>query len=461
METKINFLTIIFLVAHISFGVTYTSIADGDWDDETFWDKNGAPTNILQKGDVVIVNHKINITEDIDIAGILTINQNAILTTNSAKKIKSITGTLMNNGTIEIKQITEVSGHFTNTNVISLEGELNFNGNSALIFTNSGTLKATKFRDEGKGYPEGINTSIFSNTGLIAVHSEFKFDGFLTNEGILKAKKLHINGELCNKGTVSAAEVYLLGGNIRCKGSLIIEECSNGNNIRVEVNNERVAKPSIAEQNLCCNDNITVPIFDFRDELDGNIIDSTTFQTCNVFLPVKWGNVKGIVEKSDVKLVWSTMQEINNAYFEIEKSVDGDHFITVGEIKGGGNTNKLAKYEYYDYDIFNDVYYRVKQIDSNGKYSYSKAIHVISSYSNHHITVYPNTAHHYLNIIGELDIHDMKIVDADGNEYYSKEDFNLYEGLHIELNDLNISKGTYFIHLPYGNKNIVEKVVFN
>ncbi len=175
-------------------------------------------------------------------------------------------------------------------------------------------------------------------------------------------------------------------------------------------------------------------------------------------ISVKWGNTEAILENNDVKLVWSTIQEINSAYFEIEKSVDGDHFITVGEIKGGGNTNKLAKYEYYDYDIFNDVYYRIKQVDINGIASYSKLIHIVSSYSNHHITIYPKPAHHYLNIIGELNIHTLKIVDVEGTEYYSQTDFNLYEGLHIELQNLNMKPGTYFVHLSYGRKSIVERI---
>jgi cytoskeletal protein CcmA (bactofilin family) len=458
MKRNILLTLAFFIVCYVSFGTTYTSIADGDWDDDAFWDANGAPPNTLPAGDIVIVDHVIDIDADIEIAGTMTVN--GTLTTSNAKKIGEMTGTFTNNGTITIKQIEKVDGNFTNNGTITLTNEFKFDGNASWTFTNSGSITATKFKDDGGGYPDGsgtgglMTTLLNTSTGTMNLSNEFKFDGAFTNEGDIQTAKLHVDGDLCNKGTITTTgEVQIHGGTVSCTGTMTVD-CS----AVFKFKSGDQGDPSFSGQNLCCS-NSNEPTITFDGSLDGNVIDSSSVSICSVVLPVKWADVKVIVEQSDVKLEWSTYEEINNAYFEIEKSVDGSHFISVGEVQGSGNTNQVTQYEYYDYDIFNDVYYRLKQVDVDGKSSYSKVIHVVSSYSNHHITVYPNPTQDYLNIIGELDIHTMKIVDSNGKEYYSKHDFNLYEGIHIELKELNMPKGVYFIYLQHEGQNIIEKVV--
>lgn len=65
---------------------------------------------------------------------------------------------------------------------------------------------------------------------------------------------------------------------------------------------------------------------------------------------------------------WTTATEINNDYFELEKSDDAINFVSLGTIKGGGNSHQMKEYQYTDYEPSNKtVYYRLKQVDFDGK----------------------------------------------------------------------------------------------
>ncbi len=96
-------------------------------------------------------------------------------------------------------------------------------------------------------------------------------------------------------------------------------------------------------------------------------------------LPVEWLSFKGTLDGSTAKLEWSVASEKNNSGFAVERSIDGLTFTEIGFIKGNGNHNVVTSYGYSDEGIMNQtkvVYYRIKQIDFNGKTSYSKTIRI-------------------------------------------------------------------------------------
>ncbi|MRX48323.1 fibronectin type III domain-containing protein [Pedobacter puniceum] len=72
-----------------------------------------------------------------------------------------------------------------------------------------------------------------------------------------------------------------------------------------------------------------------------------------------------------VSLNWSTTLESNNARFEIERANDNGVFVKIGEKEGAGNSNRTLTYNFIDNNPLNgNNYYRLKQIDFNGKYEY-------------------------------------------------------------------------------------------
>lgn len=84
-----------------------------------------------------------------------------------------------------------------------------------------------------------------------------------------------------------------------------------------------------------------------------------------------------VTDRHSVNLVWSTASEINNDFFSIEKSRDGEKYFDLTEVKGSGNTNTACHYAYEDRQPYTGrSYYRLKQTDFDGTFTYSKAVKV-------------------------------------------------------------------------------------
>jgi len=109
-------------------------------------------------------------------------------------------------------------------------------------------------------------------------------------------------------------------------------------------------------------------------------------------MPVEMIDFSVISKENHNELFWSTASETDNDFFSIEKSSDAQNFQIVQIIDGAGNSNQILEYNYNDYSINNETtYYRIKQTDYNGKYSYSKIVSVNNQINkNLTIEIYPN-----------------------------------------------------------------------
>lgn len=94
-------------------------------------------------------------------------------------------------------------------------------------------------------------------------------------------------------------------------------------------------------------------------------------------LPVKWLNVTGAVDHKGILVKWGTAQEINTKSFSIQHSTDGKNFKPAGEVKAAGNTNENTYYSFlHSQPSSGNNYYRIEQIDADGKSTFSKIIMV-------------------------------------------------------------------------------------
>lgn len=93
---------------------------------------------------------------------------------------------------------------------------------------------------------------------------------------------------------------------------------------------------------------------------------------------------------SSNELTWKTTSETNNKGFQIERSVDAKTFENIGFIEGIGDNDGDKTYSFLDIKPFAKTYYRLKQIDRNGKSEYSRIIDVKQDYSK--FNIYPNPA---------------------------------------------------------------------
>ena len=91
-------------------------------------------------------------------------------------------------------------------------------------------------------------------------------------------------------------------------------------------------------------------------------------------LPVELSSFSASLKNNIVSLQWTTANEINNLGFDVEKSIDGEKFTSIGFVKASGNNNG-STYNFNDEKLNNKtgkVFYKLKQVDKDGKFSYSK-----------------------------------------------------------------------------------------
>jgi hypothetical protein len=95
-------------------------------------------------------------------------------------------------------------------------------------------------------------------------------------------------------------------------------------------------------------------------------------------LPVKLIRFEGkLTAEGFARLEWETAEEYNNAGFELHKSADGKNFAQIAFLDGAGNLNAHKSYEYIDQDLTTTSYYRLKQLDIDGEFTWSKIVSVI------------------------------------------------------------------------------------
>ena len=119
-----------------------------------------------------------------------------------------------------------------------------------------------------------------------------------------------------------------------------------------------------------------------------------------IILPVTLVTFSGKYQQGKVVLTWATASEENNAYFVIEKSRDGVNFLEIGRVSGAGNSRELLTYTFPDSEFAKgNNYYRLKQVDFDGKAEYSKIIAVktyLQADRTEKISLFPNPAPEFI-----------------------------------------------------------------
>lgn len=110
-------------------------------------------------------------------------------------------------------------------------------------------------------------------------------------------------------------------------------------------------------------------------------------------LPVEWLRFVASSSENGVVLEWSTATEINNFYFEIQRSIDGYTYEPVGRVAGNGNADWRIDYQFTDTGAPSGVsYYRIRQVDFDGQFEYSEIVRVSHIYKAQSLSaiLYPN-----------------------------------------------------------------------
>ncbi|GAA3935863.1 hypothetical protein GCM10022406_20240 [Hymenobacter algoricola] len=116
-------------------------------------------------------------------------------------------------------------------------------------------------------------------------------------------------------------------------------------------------------------------------------------------LPVELVNFTARAVRNDALLNWQTASEKNNDHFEVERSIDAVRFERLGSVQGQGTTGRRTEYEYRDANVAQltrkPVYYRLRQVDSDGQSSYgpTRAVQFAAN-ARLDVSVYPNPNPH-------------------------------------------------------------------
>ncbi len=210
---------------------------------------------------------------------------------------------------------------------------------------------------------------------------------------------------------------------------------------------------------------------------DGNIVSfsipdfSSTFSSTRYFtvatidnsnspLPVELVAFNAELIESGIMLRWRTLSETNNSHFELETSYNSESWVSLARVNGQGDSNDPVDYTYLDRSSYtNDLYYRLKQVDFDGKFEYSDIIYVTLIDSQLELIINPNPVQNILYIKSSSNIENIDISTISGNKVFSSDVNNFY----FELDTSNFSEGVYLVKLTFenGRKSITTRIIKN
>ena len=176
-------------------------------------------------------------------------------------------------------------------------------------------------------------------------------------------------------------------------------------------------------------------------------------------LPIELVSFKcQLANKNTVELNWVTASESNNDYFAIERSNDGVNFELLGKKTGAGNNNTTLYYSFKDQNTLKGIsYYRLKQVDFDGKFAYSE-ICSVSNDGDGGVLFYPNPVRNSLTIdydfIEKPKTGIITITDVTGKIVQVSSTFNDSK---VTLNCSDLAEGIYFLKVILGDKEVVNK----
>ncbi len=195
---------------------------------------------------------------------------------------------------------------------------------------------------------------------------------------------------------------------------------------------------------------------------------SFTF-TADATLPVEISTFSASVINKSVNLVWHTATEVNNYGFEIEKrqlSVLNSQWSKVGFVNGNGNSSSTNDYSYTDKTVTSGKYsYRLKQIDNDGQYEYSKEVEVdlgkpttFALNQNYPNPFNPSTSIQY-SVVGSQYV-SLKVFNVLGKEVAVLVNEKREPGTYtVDFTSANLSGGAYFYRLQAGDFVQTKKMI--
>lgn len=374
------------------------------------------------------------------IGGSLDISNNALL-----NNLSALSGVAYINGYLGVSfnpALTSLNGL---NNVATIGRYLQINNNNALTSLNSlNNLTGVGINAAvtGRYLSIGSNPNMTTLNGLnslvsvgaqvdIANNGAMTTFGGLTNLSTINGYlSITNNSHLTNLSPL--ANITYIGGNLTIASNVALTNC--------------------AAQGIC----------DYLDNPTGSISISNNATGCNTvvqvqnacaLLPVELTVFEGRQVSDGILLNWQTDSEQDDDYFEVEHSTNGTRFEALGTVAGNGTTQSVNRYNFEDFKPSTGPnYYRLKQVDADGKYNYSNIIDVYLKTAE--VEIYPNPTDGIVAVAGSDHLLRARIFDGTGKFLWENV---LTESPSIDLSDR--PEGIYFIEIQMENGEIMQKVI--
>jgi len=247
--------------------------------------------------------------------------------------------------------------------------------------------------------------------------------------------------------------------------ALIVDSATFGN--VTSSNESRIARYAGTNWNLISNSTANGIIGFLQTATNTQSVFGNFTGTSNANpLPVNLLTFTAKAVEEDVLVTWQIASETNNKGFEVERSVDGLNFETIGFVKGKGNSEMVISYGFVDQNAFenagiNKLFYRLNQVDFDGTSSYSTLKQVEKEVSfGLNVWLYPNPFVQSFTIalnLVQTETIAIEVLDVNGrglNRFVK----SAQEAVTItELDEL--ASGVYFIRVSIGDELKVLKLV--
>lgn len=186
-----------------------------------------------------------------------------------------------------------------------------------------------------------------------------------------------MNYQIWFTGSNIPASLYTLQGTVGCGSEDLFFDLPNdgGDGTTTTTSNPYRSQSDCATATLG-----TLGCNSVRIQIEGPGIPSQFINYNPDVLPIELISFTATPERDHVRLDWATATETNNEHFTIERSRDGSDFHPVERIPGAGTSTQLITYSGFDRNALSGLsYYRLKQTDINGAFSYSHVLPVLGT----------------------------------------------------------------------------------
>lgn len=164
-------------------------------------------------------------------------------------------------------------------------------------------------------------------------------------------------------------------------------------------------------------------------------------------------------DQYSILISWATLTEVNNDFFELQRSGDGKNWYPIATIAGSGNSTQKQQYFFRDYCVpYNRCYYRLKQVDFDGRFQYS-AIRTVAFENRPAIRYYPNPAHAHLFISNTQDVKGVIYLMDTGMRIIKRWVLDGKREQQLSLDD--VKPGFYFLKMNVANSLYSMPLVIN